>query len=137
MIKLAEPFEVAKLIAIKNDNIEKSFSGSRGEIIQYFVSVLESGNDNIKIWVSMDGDKINAYAIAINNVIPPIADEIFIAHAYSVAGAEVTKALLENIIKWAKKIGALKITMMTEYPEHFESYGFKNKLLSFMEIILE
>ncbi len=135
-IKTAEPFEIAKLIAIKNDNLEKSFSGSRGEIIQFFVNTIESGNTNIRILISIDGDKINAYTIAINNVIHPIASEIFIAHAYSIAGVEVTKALLENIINWGIEIGAVKITMLTEYPEHFENYGFKNKLISLMEKVI-
>lgn len=134
MIKQATAGDVARLIAVNDDNLTDVFIGKRGQIIQHLVQVISSENPNLRIWINEDGNEINAYVIAINNVMLPLSDNIFIAHAYSKAGSEVTKEMLDYVIEWGISLEATSISMATKVPEHFVKYGFQSIEFKLMEL---
>ena len=120
---------------IADDNLTGSFSGSRGEIIQFLVQALEESSDRLAVWMIAGNDRqIIGYLIAFNSVIRPVARHVLIAHAYSKGGNGATQELLKVVRDWALECGADKIQMATKYPEHFVIYGFKTCDEVLMEI---
>lgn len=131
----AQSTDIPRLLPIKDDNLTNSFSGDRGEIIQFLVQALEESSDRLAVWmIAADNKQIIGYLIAFNSVIRPVARHVLIAHAYSKGGNSVTEELLKVAKDWALECGADKIQMATRHPEHFVIYGFKVCDETLMEI---
>ena len=131
----AQSTDISRLLLIVDDNLTNSFSGNRGEIIQFLVQALEQEEERVAVWMAENDDKhIIGYVIAFNSVVPPAARHVLIAHAYSKGGSDTTQELLKVVRDWALECGADKIQMATRYPEHFMIYGFKECPEVLMEI---
>jgi len=122
IIKLDTPDKIMLLLKVE-DTVEEMYKCSRGEWIQFLISIIQS--PNIMILASVDKDNIiNSYTIIQNAIVPPLSNSVHIIYNFSLEDKE-NNEMFNTIKNWALSLGADRITMTTKIDIlNFEKYGF-------------
>ena len=123
IIKLDTPDKIMLLLKVE-DTVEEMYKCSRGEWIQFLISIIQS--PNIMILASVDKDNIiNSYTIVQNAIAPPLSNSVHIIYAFSSNNKDNIE-IFNTIKNWALSLGAKKITATSKLNvlDKIKKYGF-------------
>ena len=136
MIKrLTEPHEIVEIMKIE-DNVEALFPCSRSEWVQWLMrAVLD--NNLLILGSYNENNDLDGYAIARNNIFPPLSDHVYIMYVYAPKMLKDLDEGIRMIEAWAKKLGARKIRFATSKALVGKLHRFKETGLIVMEKIID
>lgn len=130
---LTDQQDVLKFVYL-DDKIESMLNMSKSTWIQW---LQESINDErIRTWINKEGDQVNGYVVAINNIMPPLSNSIVLEYIwvenkivngmYARSSILIAQNLIEEVKKWVRELRADGIIGKTTLPEAiYELFGFK------------
>ena len=125
---------IAKILKLE-DNIEECFPCTRGEWIQWLMSVVDQ-LDKIYIMGITTNEKLTGYFVVVNSVLPPLCDSVFALYSYSPKNVNENIEGLLLLKDWAKEQGAKSIKFMTKNVLAHKMYGFVETGNVEMEMVL-
>lgn len=121
--KAIDPKDILPLLKLSGDNLEE-LNCNRDEWVQFLVASVS--NDRWAIWISRNkNDEIDAYAVMVKNVDPPLLNSIVVVYVWSINHNALLQ-IFDLADVWARASGIKKFTGKTNVPDaYFESLGYK------------
>jgi len=126
--RIISPLGISELMKVQDDRIEKKFFCSKGEWIQWLVSIIEK-QEMIGVWAVREEEKgsIEGYVVALNSIAPPISNSVMLLYS-SICYAnseDANRLAIEAIIDWGRTLGAKEVALFTNHPDLSCKYGFE------------
>ena len=97
MIRRLEPQDIAQILQLEDDNLEKILPCEKGEWVQWLMS--NAKNERLLIVGRLNEDQLLSYCVVVNNVFPPISDSVCILYMPEKVIGD--KEIKEKIMEWA------------------------------------
>jgi len=126
--RIISPLGISELIKVQDNGIEKKFFCSKGEWIQWLISIIEK-QEIIGVWAvrEEEGKPIKGYVVGINSIAPPISNSVMLLYS-SICYAnseDANRLAVEAIVNWGRTLGAREVALFTDHPDLSSKYGFK------------
>ena len=144
IVRITDRALVASILGIHDDRIDAQVLSNREMTKAEWVQFLERNvqNENyMRIWGTIEGNRVVHYLVASNVVIPPLAREVALLYsnfygAKDESGQEYAPRALELVKEWGRGLGAKRIHTYTAYPNVMSRFGFVREDEKIVSVIL-
>jgi hypothetical protein len=117
------------------DNVADCFPCDRGAWIQWLTRAVAS--EKTFCMQILEPDKsVSGYVVAVDQVMPPLSDCVFVLYSYSEKNFRDNERVLEALKAWAAGCGAKRIRFTTDNVMAHKLYGFRETGRVVMEMVI-
>jgi len=115
--------EVASILGLPDSRLTEQIPCEKAEWVQWLEGQIEKP-EFLRIWGTVEDDKVTNYMVALNAVMPPISRSVLILYQSFYSETEGALEALAEVEKWAKELGATNLAIQTKYPRVNSQFGF-------------
>ena len=115
--------EVASILGLPDSRLTEQIPCEKAEWVQWLEGQIEKPKF-LRIWGTVEEDKVTNYMVALNAVMPPISRSVLILYQSFYSKTAEGVEVLGEIKKWKEELGGIDIAIQTKYPRVNSQFGF-------------